>query len=441
MAPSHALPSSTATRKARLSRLILGLVYFSALCALILWESRERFDLLSSPCDLAETAPKSSLYAEPYRYFLDWASHDAPNHVNIISIPVELEEIQGNLCHARAYMADLLRSVATQHPSEVVIDKFYSPSSCVSDPGSTRELQTVIQSLPFPVIIGESTNVASSPIQHSCLLCKPQLDFASPNVHHGLTRLNADPEKVPLEWTVLPIASDNNQKPRQLDSLAWAAVKLYDPAYAARPRIQALVNSERHPYANLDNELPHQTSTQLLCSAGTADMQHRWSATCPGALQTPNLLGKIVLIGAENPVDRQKVLGTTLWGLDLQARYIDTLLSSSFLYELPFAATFFIFALYVFLIEGLPTLLIAFRPRWKKKWFICHAYPRRRFFWVGFWTIAFVLICSFVSLLLRYLPPLAVLGDIAFVAVTRLLLFAAEASEHPFVHGKKKGAH
>jgi hypothetical protein len=442
MAQEHASTLHDAGRNTPLYRVLLGVLYFIALCALIAWEFRGRITILSSPCDMVQTAPNSRLYYEPYRYFLHLTNHDVPTDVSVVAIPANLDEIQGNICLARNYTADLLLAAAAQHPAEIVLDRFYTPDSCAHDPDSTHQLESVIRSLPFPVVIGESTTALPSPMHHSCLVRKPQLDFASPNVHHGITRLNADPEKLPLVWFILPAdPSASNSKTVPRDTLSWAAVRFFDPTYAARPRLQQLANSSRNPYVNLRNQLPRQTSTQLLCSAATPDVLRRWSLTCDHNATHPNLLGKIVLIGSEGGGDHRMVLGTDMWGFDLQARYIDVLLSGNYLYELPFAAAFFIFALFIFVIEGIPTLLIAFRPHWRRRRLFCHAYTRRRYFWVSFWAIVFIVVTSLLSLVLRYLPPLAVLGDIVFVAITRLLSFAAESSEHPFVHAKKKGHH
>jgi hypothetical protein len=92
------------------------------------------------------------------------------------------------------------------------------------------------------------------------------------------------------------------------------------------------------------------------------------------------------------------------------------------------------FAAFIFIIEGVPTLLEAFRPGWKKIRFLSRAYPRRRYAWVIFWAIATVLLASLLCLALGYLPPLVVFGDIWFVAITRLLFFVAESTETPFLH-------
>lgn len=441
MAPREHLPSNRPPRSLRF-RIFLGALYFGALCLLMLWEARERLQFSSSACDAAPSAPVSPLYDAPYRMFLHWSSHDGPPHVTILYIPAEFEEAQGGLCRGRAFLADVLGVLAAQHPAEIVIDKFYSPYACESSPESTSQLLSVVKSIQVPIVVGESTTFSNREKDGSCLVRRQQLDFGTPNVHRGITRLNADLQNVPLQWLVLPLPGKGPEKAQSLDSLAWTAVKEYDPTYAAGPRIQALIDSQRHPYADLDINLPRETTTALLCAAGTPEIQKRWALDCSGPQSTQSLLGRVVVIGSEDSLDQKVVMETRLWGFDLQARYIEVLLSGNYLRVLPFAASFGLFALFVFVMEGLPTLLIAFRPRWKRRWLLHYAYSRRRYIWVSFWAVFFIAASSVMALALRYLPPLPVLIDILFISVTRILFFAAESTETPFVHhAKSKGAH
>jgi uncharacterized membrane protein YphA (DoxX/SURF4 family) len=437
--PSHKGPPPPLHPRALVLRLVLGVVYLVALSGLIVWEYRDHLDLGSS-CQSADTAAKPAFYTYPYRRFLDWAHADSASEVSVVAIPSNLEDIQNNVCLARSYLADMLRSIALQHPAEIVIDKFYGPTACVSSPQSTAELLSVVQSLSVPVIIGESTNKTDTQVDGSCLVRKPQLDFQASNVRHGLTRVNVDSEKVPLQWSVLPsepatpAAAPAQPHPQDLDSLSWAAVKAYDPAFAQRPRIQALIDTGRHPYAKLTVDLPRETSTDLLCDAGTPAMRQRWSIACPGPGHRINLLGRVVVIGAEEESDRRTTLGMDLWGVDLQARYIQAMLSGSYLRSLPLWVSFSLFAGFIFIIEGLPTLMEAFRPHWRNHPLFSRAFQRRRYVWVLFWSVIVIVLSTVIALALGYLPPLAVFGDIFLVVVTRLLFFAAESTETPFLH-------
>lgn len=442
--PHAASPSPSHARSRRLlHRGLLGLVYLTALSGLIVWEYRDRLTEFTAACEVESPSPRSELYAMPYRRMLAWASRDSAPHVAVIAIPEELESIQSNLCLARGYMADLLKAISAQHPAEVVLDKFYSPTACsnsAAEEAEAAELPRVIRSLPFPVVIGESTRISDAEKDGACLVTRPQLDFQAPNVRHGLTQLNIEYERIPLTWRVLPSA-DSGAASTPRDSLAWAAVQAYDPTYAQHSHLPSLAAVDNQPYARLHIDLPRETSTQLLCHAGDPATLQRWSVECPqaGNDPPPSLLGKIVVIGSEDERDRRLVLGASTWGFDLQARYMEDLLTGSYLRGIPILFDFILFATFVFIIEGMPTLLEAFRPEWGEKRFISAAFRRRRYAWVIFWAIAFMVVTTVLCLLIGFLPPLIVFGDIAFIAITRLLFFAAETFESPLVHSHTKG--
>lgn len=441
--PHHGANASRLQR-VLVNRIVLGVLYLAALSLLVAWEYRERFESLSSDCSLESQTARSPLFARPYAAFLDWASSETAHQVSVVAIPADVEEAQSSLCVGRSYMADLLRTLAALHPAEIVVDKFYGPTACAAEPEHTTELLNTVHALHVPIVLGESTGPAPENKAGVCLQQKPQLDFGSPNVHHALTRLNAEREKLPLTWRVLPERSaaaphpeENSDFVRE-DSLAWAAVKLYDPAYAGRGKLQALLRSERHPWTNLNVDLPHSTSTAVLCTAGSAQARQRWQAQCTPDMRAPDVLGKVIVIGSERSEDMRTVLDTRRWGFDLHALYIEALLSGTFLRALPFAAAFVLFALFVFIVEGVPTLLQLLRPRWKRKRFLCHAYKKRRYFWMIFWTITIIVVSTVVCLGLRYLPPLIVYGDMALVAISKLLIFTAESTEHPLLHTPRK---
>jgi hypothetical protein len=441
MAHAHPSPSPAQTHRTRVFRILLGVVYLVALSGLILWEYREHLGVLSSGCEDISQEARSTLHSRVYERLLNWASGESASQVSIIAVPADLEDIQSNVCQARAYFADVVRTVATQHPAEVVLDKFYSPTSCANSPQTTQALLDAVRSLGVPVVVGENAAQADKKLDGTCLVRKPQMDFGAGNVRHGLTRLNREAEKIPLQWRILPSGdADAQPKADAAESLSLAAVDGYDADVAHRRRLQALIRSNGHPFANLSVEVPRETSTDLLCAAGTPAMQQRWSVSCSGPQQNIPLLGKVVVIGSEGGSDYHPVLDTNMWGTDLQARYIQVLLSGSYLRELPDWFAFVTFAAFVFVIEGMPTLLEAFRPRWKKHWFLSRAYEHRRYAWVTFWMLSFFVGITAVALALGYLPPLAVFGDISFVAITRLFFFAAESTGTPFLNPKRKGA-
>jgi class 3 adenylate cyclase len=435
-APAGTVRSGAIQWRAAVTRLLLAAVYLIPLAGLILWEHRDHLADLTTDCDTPPNVSHSALYSVPYAFFLSRASGDSVSFVSLVGIPGDLAEIQGNVCQGRLYLADLVRSIAAQHPAEIVIDKFFGPTTCKASPQSDAELRAAVQSVSVPIVVGESLDQAAKERNGTCQVRRPQLDFASANVHRGLTLLFTELDKIPLQWDVLnsataPSASNAPDPVTTSDTLSWTAVKIFAPDFAQRPRMKALVDSPTAAFANLNQELPRQTSTQLLCSLGTPDMRARWSADCSGPPSTIPIAGKIVVIGAEDIVDQKTVLGSKIWGYDLQGRYMQALLSGAYLRDLPAWVIYSLFGGFLVLIELVPAALQAFLPRLGDHLLLRPAYRRKRYLWVVFWTPAFLFLASLICLGAGYLPPIAVFGDIVVLVIARLLFFAAGSSEAP----------
>jgi len=406
----------------------------------VVWEYRDRFEALSSECGLTDQT-KSNFYNLPYERILNWASPSGRGHVAILAIPADLEEIQKNLCLGREYMSDVLRALAAHEPSVVAIDKFYSAGTCASSPASTEDMIRAVAALKAPVVIGESTNGLEHEVESSCLVRKTQLDFGAANVRHGLTRINDEPERLPLRWLVLSSAPEEGSSsgadvPRVefADTLSFAAVKAYDPGFANQEKIRRLVLRDDHAYANLSMQLPRMSTTQLLCSTKDEALYRKWSLSCAGQRPFPDVAGKIVVIGAETTAEQKVVLDQRIWGFELQGRYMEALLSGGYLGYLPIWWGLFVFSLFIFLMEAVPAILKARRPGWGALPLVHYAYSQRRYFWIVFSASSVIVVSAFAILALGYLPPLLVYGDILLVAVTHLLIYLAESTEHPFVH-------
>jgi hypothetical protein len=167
MARSHSSPSHAKPPRSPLFQILMGVVYLAAIAGLIVWEYHDHVQLGSSGCESPVREVKSSLYARSYERLLDWASGESASHVTAIAIPADLEDIHGNLCQARSYLADLVISIAAQHPAEIVIDKYFSPASCANAQQNTADLLAAVRSVSAPVVVGESAKSTSGSPRHS----------------------------------------------------------------------------------------------------------------------------------------------------------------------------------------------------------------------------------------------------------------------------------
>jgi hypothetical protein len=138
--------------------LLLAAVYLLSISGLIVWEYRDRIEAIAPACETLDAESKPAAYSVVYKRVLSWASPETASHVSVVAIPLDLADIQSNVCEARKYEADLLRTIATEHPAEIVIDKFFEPTACTQVPEATKEMVDVVRSMPVPIIVGESTN-------------------------------------------------------------------------------------------------------------------------------------------------------------------------------------------------------------------------------------------------------------------------------------------
>jgi CHASE2 domain-containing sensor protein len=433
--------SPVVTKKSRSSRpaWLRGAIYTVFLIAVMAIECREQVELEPASCDAPSAEAPVPFYTPIYSFFLNWASKDSHSNVSVISIEAGLDEVQQNLCKGRAYTADLIRAVAEQQPSAIVIDKFYSPTACDSNDPYTKELTKVIRSLSIPVIIGASTDKPEIETHESCLIEKKQFDFGTPNVHYGLIRLNSNKEQIPLQWPVLPEGKlAPGEKAPLRDSLALTVAKIAAPDVVAHARFQELLSGARQPYGRLDTPLHPQKSTKLLCTVGTAAMKERWKPHCSDDKSEPDvtvdLRGKVVVIGAENEVDHPFALGVKTYGFILQAHYIDSLISGNYLRAATAVVTLGLFLFFLCVIEIVPMI---------GEHFYCKKHgdePSLPLYisWIVALGIVFFVLMVLISLANHYLPPPLLIFGIVMAVATRIAFFGLERSSQSLIAEKKE---
>jgi CHASE2 domain-containing sensor protein len=429
MAKSHATPTA---RKWPGWRPIVG--YIVLLGLTIALENLSRIKV-GSGCEQPSGEEPAPFYDKAYTAILNWSVRPHATQVAVVAIPASLQELRDNVCTGRAYMADLLQAVAAEHPAVIMLDKFYGPTSCLSNPASTQTLIAVIRSLDVPLVVGDSPDKRKEEMDHSCLVDTPQLDLG-PTVIHGVTRLVVNKEQIPLRWRLLSSGAEGNPgkiTAHDEDTLALATVRVLDPDLVNERDFKEVLSADRQPYARMNLNLPVTTSSQILCNAGPA-VRQRWSLQCNAAAPAQHLSGHIVVIGDQDTTDLKTVLGQPTWGFMLQAAYIDALLSGSYLFAAPLRWTLTAYAFFIIALEVVPVMaewtvhaegntLLDFLGH-EGKWTIC-------------WTVVFFLGTVFVSIYEHYLPPLLLLADVIVAAVMRLALLGMTVSKKSILHKKE----
>ncbi len=361
-------------------------------------------------------------------------------------------------------MAALLNALDPQDgkPATIVIDKYFSGGSCLSSQEENRESELLTEAVQsaakhIPVIVGEATDTAKQKAEDSCLVYRSDSMLFAPlgRVHRGLTKLNANHEQIPLRWRVLD-AQPPPLEPRHgwrrfvprtklfapyedRDSLVLSAATILlqagkVPGQASLPQ---LTDGERQPYAYLRpaNSLPEISSEELVCIPGKNCPPREEGSSDPQA--RPNrvdLKNRVVLIGARGGRDSWSVLGESHWGYELQAEYLDALLTGQYLRAIAGRAIIALWFGFLLLLEGVPVLSQylhfehgAAAPDWLQ-----HS---QRWTWI-FGPVFFILVLA-CSYLVHAMPPLLLLFGVLVALLTRDFINRREHYKHKIIPHEK----
>jgi CHASE2 domain-containing sensor protein len=315
----------------------------AVLCALVLFDldtiGYSPFE--SNECNLQETS-QGGLSEALYRPLTSWVFHSQPSprvQVMTITSGSEPESILTNTCDARLFLSSLIDRLNAAHVEMIVIDKYYSSDSCGEPEKNTPFLKAMSDSI-VPIVAGRPTHAPpGSDKKDSCLALSKSVDFG-PHVHFGVTRLNADTHKIPLQWFVLQNDSDSTSTTTNGDSLALVAAEQADKNLTTRSDISRLLKTSQHPYGSFISLPQAIPAMQLFCAAGPDDLANKtWGSQCKSdSKNQPDLAGKIVVIGDQSEQDLQPFPegeNGQAYGVFLQAAYVEAILDSRFLKEVP----------------------------------------------------------------------------------------------------------
>lgn len=250
---------------------------------------------------------------------------------------------------ARTALAKILDKIAGQNPSAIVIDKFFSVT-CKDDDKGTKNLKEALKNLqktsPYiPIVVGMlapygTEHSGSVPILEKSQLFPTSESDNMKNIHQGIVNTDPDNRKLALTWLV---KSDENAKAKEIDTLAFAAVKAYyqtqsGPSTTEYPEIIKLSVLNKNPYISFIDP----AKFELKISAGKL-------IKSDSSENFPQLRGKIVIIGESgNQYDKHdSVFNSKMDGFILQANYIEAMLDQRYYESIPwldYVIGFFVFA-------------------------------------------------------------------------------------------------
>ena len=291
--------------------------------------------------------------------------------------------ILNNVCEQRWYLARLVPQLADAGATAIVFDKFFGPDSCDKSDEGTSNLICAVQRSRAPVVVGVESHVPQVDPKNVCLILSGSLNFgdkrdangtpeAQSAVKEGITRLNSDPRKIPLNWFSYQddMAFDTGKEPTDTGTLSSVAATLVDKDLQNESGLVQLRATAQHPFSSFisPDALSRADALSILCtSPAKAEIVARYNVDC--AKHPPSdaeIRGRVVVIGEDVPGrDRHTLLGNDVAGVYLQANYIESLLDDRYLrpfgagWNLALLALWVVFLYLVFWIQPEVALVIS----------------------------------------------------------------------------------
>ncbi|HLJ29335.1 MAG TPA: CHASE2 domain-containing protein [Candidatus Angelobacter sp.] len=272
--------------------------------------------------------------------------------------------ILNNVCEQRWYLARLIQRLAEHGAAVIVLDKYFGADSCGRDDQGTSDLIRVIQESQVPVVVGRATHPPASDPNNACLIVSGSLDFGNkrdsqgnptskPAVVYGLTRMNSDLRRIPLNWFTYRSDEDfsthKESTDAEIETISYVAASLVDKRLKDDYRLQSLRESGEHPFTSFINpdSLSQIDASTVVCSGPDRQkMESRYSMNCTNDSNDDiDIRGHVLIVGQESTDrDWHQLLGRGVSGLYLQANYIESLLDERYLRPLGTKWNFFVFA-------------------------------------------------------------------------------------------------
>jgi hypothetical protein len=326
------------------------------------------------PCGLQEMDQDfitTLVYKRLSQWVLDSKQSPPPSVVIVYIDPkTDPPELLTNTCLARVFIGKLVDDISSLGAKAIVIDKFYSDTSC-SDETRNTPFKAAMTNKTIPIVVGQPTHLLAKDSEQGCLALSPQFDFGGQKVKYGLTRLNNDVLKLPLRWPVFRATDDpkvdkaiNDELNPNKDMLAGDTISLMaarqiEPAVDAKSDpVAKLIALHVHPYTSF-LELPSTNAMAVRCSTEQDPRDaNNEKLVCPDKPSPRNaigpegvdLAGKIVVIGDLSDQDMQPFPDEKKErpGVYLQANYLQSILDRRFLQEIPWYVT--LIGLFVFIV-------------------------------------------------------------------------------------------
>lgn len=316
------------------------------------------------------------LSAAPFGYQrLTTSSHRSPrpHSVKIVSLAKQQEPDEifpPHFCRQRLFMAKLLKRIETAHPAVIVIDKYFSSAACGENEPNEQLRNSVVAS-PVPIIVGlqtltkrdleretHLTEAEKKAFGDTCLVLAPAFKFDDADlpsrVKYGLTRLNRDTRKIPLEWPVYGKPRDLERgKPYLMPTLSLVAAEQFEQRMPHAQVLNELLSQRKHPFTGFLNEIPTISAIEVLCGKKPGRDPNWENCETDVSVDDAELRNRIVIIGEFGNKDdlHESVIGEVP-GVVLQANYVESLLDDRYLRSVNKWITLLVNLLWVCIVEA-----------------------------------------------------------------------------------------
>src|SRR5712692_690313 len=289
----------------------------------------------------------------PFRY--SWFTHPgfAQTEPQVVQLVTYGEkdaggELVSESCQRRKLLMRIIQAVQTQKVRLIVLDFSFAPTRCDINP----QLEHVIRTSSVPLVIGLRTEEADERTDGEALLqpSEAMIQDDTGVVKRGLLRLNSDTRKIPLEWPMRVNMRTEEGTIERFPTLSlvaatqFIAMKYGNPERLP-PRLTRQLESGTHPYASFlpRGSIPTTSALKLLCGDGPVE---NWKNCALPRDQRLSGMPIVVVgeessrdehylsedaIGAESRSNHRSGLPKKVYGVWLQANYIENLVQGSYL--------------------------------------------------------------------------------------------------------------
>ena len=283
----------------------------------------------------------TAAYRKPHRNFVRLVT---------LSPSSEPQEIFVDVCKKREFEAAVIRQLMTLPPTEVVMDFWYGPKSCLDgdDQVRAKKLEDAIgdPSRHFPIVIGLASHtthefelaqdpdlfkLAQAGFSRRDQVLNERLEFPGKEIGAGLVRINADTRRIPIRWNVYTskAAVISHATREQRPSLSYQAASRRDPKLGEI--LKDINDHDEHPFTNFipETEFEPVHAIDLVCGRALNDEEDWRNCNPPDVADDARFSrlkqGQIILVAENSEKDHfQTVLGEVP-GYVLQANYIESL--------------------------------------------------------------------------------------------------------------------